>query len=361
MEKYFFILGRNQVLSRIEIVSFLEARKIKFEELFFEDNYLVLNLEKDFGFNIEEFGGVLKFGKILFSGKNKEFIDYLSKGEIVPSDKFTFSVSGNLDLAEFLKDKFKGEKKKAMLKHGKGQIKFQDGEKIGFVNSEFNFFLKDFKGIIYFGLSTENYDSSEVERRDMGKPVRREALAISPRLSKILINLSGVKKGDLLLDPFCGVGGVLIEAILKGIRVYGVDKDGGAISSARKNFEWVEKEYSPRIKYFLKNMDSGKISGVDFDGVATETPLGILLKKRVNDLEAKKIINKFESFIVIILSRLSQVKKKNARIAITFPVVGRNHVDVGKVCEKSGLEIVYGPIEEKRPDQFISRDILVFK
>jgi len=195
----------------------------------------------------------------------------------------------------------------------------------------------------------------------MGKPVRREALAISPRLSKILINLSGVKKGDLLLDPFCGVGGVLIEAILKGIRVYGVDKDGGAISSARKNFEWVEKEYSPRIKYFLKNMDSGKISGVDFDGVATETPLGILLKKRVNDLEAKKIINKFESFIVIILSRLSQVKKKNARIAITFPVVGRNHVDVGKVCEKSGLEIVYGPIEEKRPDQFISRDILVFK
>jgi hypothetical protein len=37
----------------------------------------------------------------------------------------------------------------------------------------------------------------------MQKPIRREELAISPRLAKILINLSGAKKNNLLLDPFC--------------------------------------------------------------------------------------------------------------------------------------------------------------
>lgn len=361
MTKYFFILGRNTKLSRLEILSYLEARNKNLEEEFFVDNLLVLNLEKDFSFNSNDFGGVLKTGKIIFEGNKKEFSNYLNGDEIVPSDKFTFSVSGDLDLAEFLKEKFKKEKKKGMLKHGNKNLKFQDGERIQIVNTDFDFFLKEYKGKIYFGLANSVYDSSFSENIDMNKPIRREALAISPRLSRILVNLSGAKKGDLLLDPFCGVGAVLIESLLLGINVYGVDKDFSAVESAKKNLLWLKNEFNFDAKYSLKRADSRRLESKNFDAIATETPLGVLLKKKVNDFEAKKIISNFEGLIIPILRSIREVKKEKAKIAITFPVVGKNHVDIEKVCNESGLDLLYGPILESRRDQFISRDILVLK
>ena len=78
---------------------------------------------------------------------------------------------------------------------------------------------------ILLGIAEQIYDSTGVKNRDMNKPVRREALAISPRLSKILINLSEAKPHDKLLDPFCGIGGILAEALIKRINVHGIDKD----------------------------------------------------------------------------------------------------------------------------------------
>jgi len=354
------MLGRNPELSRAEVIEFLKARNRTHKEILFEKNILIIETNDGEKFNIQEFGGIMWLGQITFEGVENEFTKHIDKTEIIPADKFSYTIFGNQD-EQIIKDKFKKEKKKAMMKHGRRQIEFQGGEKHSLPKSDFYIFYNKIGDIIYFGIVNQSYDNTGVKNRDMNKPIRREALAISPRLSKILINLSGSKPHDLLLDPFCGVGGIIQEALLKRINVHGIDKSKEAVVSAEKNIKWLKSQYNIKVNYKIENSDSRNAPDLQFSGIATEAPLGKLLRKKPNNNEAKQIIQNFEAYIIPILRRLKTIKKSSAKIAITFPVIRKIHVDVQKISEKTGLKIYIKPILESRSDQFISRDIIVFK
>lgn len=356
--KTFFILGRNPELSRREILEFLKSRKRTYKEILFEKNFLIIETNEDEKFNIQEFGGTMWLGQITFEGTNQELEKHLNQTEIIPADKFSYAIFGNQDI-QILKDKFKKQKKKAMIKHGRKQIKFQDGTRQEIPKASFYIFYHEHKKIIYFGVTTQSYDSTEVKNRDMHKPIRRESLAISPRLSKILINLSGAKPRDLLLDPFCGVGGILQEALLKQIKTYGIDKSRQAINDAKTNLKWLTTKYKINTTYKIENNDSRKTPDLQFAAIATETPLGKILRGKPDDNEAKQIIQNFEAYIIPILKKLKSVKKPSAKIAMTSPVIRTFHVDIQKIAKKTELKIYINPILESRPDQYISRDILV--
>lgn len=45
-----------------------------------------------------------------------------------------------------------------------------------------------------------------------------------------MINISGIKEG-VLLDPFCGIGSILQEAVLMGFDIRGVDIDKNCIDA----------------------------------------------------------------------------------------------------------------------------------
>lgn len=358
--KTFFILGRNPELSRQEVLEFLKARNRTHTEILFQDNILIIETREGERFNIQEFGGVMYLGTINLEGTKEQLEEYLKANEIIPSDKFSYAIHGDLD-TQVIKEKFKREKKKASQKHGQKLLHFQDGHKAQNPKADFHIFLHEHNNIIYHGLATQNYNAEDVKKRDMQKPIRREALAISPRLSKILINLSGVKPYDRLLDPFCGIGSILQEALIKKINVYGIDKEKQATVDAQTNLKWLSQEYTVQTKYTIENNDSRRAPDLQFSGIATETPLGKLLTKKPSDNQAKQMITNFEAYMVPILKRLKKVKKPSAKIAITFPVIRKFHVDAAKLAKRSGLSIYIQPILESRKDQFISRDILVLK
>ena len=48
--------------------------------------------------------------------------------------------------------------------------------------------------------------------------------SLHPRLARAFVNLTGISKGELY-DPFCGAGGILIEAALCGFIAVGSDID----------------------------------------------------------------------------------------------------------------------------------------
>ncbi len=358
--KTFFILGRNPELSRLEILEFLKARNRTYSEILFQENILIVKTNKGEHFDIQEFGGIMHIGKITLEGNIKDLEKYLEKNEVIPSDKFSYAVHGNAD-TQILKEKFKKEHKKASQKHGRKLLQFQDGSKIQNPKGDFHIFLHKEKDIIYHGLVTQSYDPNPVKKRDMQKPIRREALAISPRLSKILINISGAKSHDKLLDPFCGIGGIIQEALIKKINAYGIDKDKQATIDAKENLNWLSSQYKISAKYEIENNDSRRAPDLQFKAIVTETPLGKILRKKPSDNQAQQIIQNFEAYMVPILKRLKKVKKSSAKIAITFPVIRNFHVDAQKIAIRSGLNIYIKPILESRKDQFISRDILVLQ
>ncbi len=60
---------------------------------------------------------------------------------------------------------------------------------------------------------------------------------LMPRMARALVNISQAKEDDLLLDPFSGTGGILVEACLVGIRCIGVDVQNKLVRGAKVNVE----------------------------------------------------------------------------------------------------------------------------
>jgi tRNA (guanine10-N2)-dimethyltransferase len=63
---------------------------------------------------------------------------------------------------------------------------------------------------------------------------------LMPRMARALVNISQAKDGDLLLDPFSGTGGILVEACLVGIRCIGVDVQKKLVRGAKVNIDGLD-------------------------------------------------------------------------------------------------------------------------
>jgi tRNA G10 N-methylase Trm11 len=265
-----------------------------------------------------------------------------------------------VDVLLYLKQRFRKEQLKATEKKLTGNIKLQSGEIVNSLSSHLvqeQYFVFD----DCFGRMIESCDYEKIEQRDMKKPVRREALSISPRLAKILINLSGVRENETLLDPFCGIGTVLQEALLQNINVIGVDKDKQAIEDAKTNLEWFK---FPKSDYTLINDDSSKVKVRDVKGIATEPDLGELQKRIPSEQKAKEILAGFELLMIKVLNNLKP--KVHGKIAFTSPLIQTDKkkiaCDFENIAKKTGLKIAKGfPISEFREDSIVGRSILVME
>jgi len=80
-------------------------------------------------------------------------------------------------------------------------------------------------------------DRATVAGRAMPRLPFRRPVSLPPRLARTAVNLTGVRPGDTVLDPFLGTGSLLAEAALLGARVYGIDADPGMVRGALRNFD----------------------------------------------------------------------------------------------------------------------------
>lgn len=360
--KYFFVLGRNPELSKAEIYFYLFSKNIFFKEIFAEKNLLFLDLNTDFNLKISDLGGTIKLGNFFIFKNEKEFYHYLNNNELILEDKFSYSVLGNISEELFI-NKFKKDKKKAILRRKGRKIRFQDDSFSFLFNVDFEILALN-KREIFFGIVNQIYDSSMDEKIDMLRPVRRQELSISPRLSKIMINLAGLNKGDLMLDPFCGAGSILMQALLKEINCLGVDKDSFAIDSARKNLDWLKRTFGFNANYELIKTNSLKIKKSGFDGIVFEPFLGHLLRKNPTMKEKIFLIKDFEKKIIPFLDKFKKIKKPKARIVMTMPYFSDIQVKLTYLESSSGLKTlslngIKFPINEERKENFLNRQIVV--
>lgn len=97
---------------------------------------------------------------------------------------------------------------------------------------------------LYLGIFKKKIDKSYQERkphlRILPKPV-----SLAPRIAKAMINTLGAKQNEIIIDPCCGTGGLLIEAGLLNKRTIGIDIDKEMIYITKSNLE----------HYKIKNYD----------------------------------------------------------------------------------------------------------
>lgn len=93
--------------------------------------------------------------------------------------------------------------------------------------------------------------------------------AIFPKLSRALVNLSGVQPGEPFLDPFCGTGSLLIEASIVGAEPVGIDLARKMVRGARRNSIKYGQPWLGLVRADSRSLPIGQVGAV-----ATDIPYG---------------------------------------------------------------------------------------
>jgi tRNA (guanine10-N2)-dimethyltransferase len=109
------------------------------------------------------------------------------------------------------------------------------------------------------------FEERKVQNRPYFSPV-----SLHPRLARALVNLSRIKEGQTLLDPFCGTGGVLMEATLVGAKTIGSDIDERMVKGANENLSSLNIE----SELFCADISEVKDRVAEVDAIATDPPYG---------------------------------------------------------------------------------------
>lgn len=107
------------------------------------------------------------------------------------------------------------------------------------------------------------FETRKVAHRPFFSPI-----SLHPRLARALVNLARVPEGGSLLDPFCGTGGVLLEAGLVGAQIVGSDLREDMVDGSRAML----KEWG--LEASLQAMDVGEVPARlgPVDAIATDPP-----------------------------------------------------------------------------------------
>lgn len=96
---------------------------------------------------------------------------------------------------------------------------------------------------VFSALELVGKHSKGFRKRMPGKRPVFSPFSLHPKLARTMVNLSGAVEGDIILDPFCGVGGISIESSMMGIGNICVEIIYRWASGCRENVIWVDPQY----------------------------------------------------------------------------------------------------------------------
>ena len=120
------------------------------------------------------------------------------------------------------------------------------------------------------------------------------------KLTRVMINLIGMKEGETVCDPFCGTGTTLLEAESMGIHGIGFDFNEKMCMISKENL----KVNGYKSKVFNSDFQELTKISQDFDGIVTDLPYG----------RSSKVSEKPEE----ILKRFFSILPRRKRIAIMY-------------------------------------------
>lgn len=419
--KYAFILGRVYTLSLAELLQWLTNHGVTYKVLACAPEVVVL--ETDRPLDAEKLqpalGGVIKIIRLLdtFQKKGKEYpsnalvnyfnfkrikSDYL--GEYPGKKQFGVSIY-SLDpairfreeagrIAFFIKKLLRDEdiSVRAVLPQfpamalssvqvNENQLLTKGSEIVVVSGTQRVFVGKT--------LTVQNYE--DYGRRDYQRPSRDEKTGmIPPKVAQSMINLAGpLRPLDYILDPFCGSGTILQEAILLGLRAVGSDSDQQAITNSERNLEWFRNRYHVAPgRYKLFQSDAAEISlqlpKFSISAVVTEGTLGPIYGKVPKKPEMARNFKNLSKLYGQVFEEFKKFLPAGQRVALCLPAyrigmhdyIYMENVDFARnsgytVVDPIPVELVKkykflrvtgrGSIVYDRKDQVVAREIIILQ
>ncbi|MBI5613605.1 methyltransferase domain-containing protein [Candidatus Gottesmanbacteria bacterium] len=211
-------------------------------------------------------------------------------------------------------------------------------------------------------------------RREYGRPYSDAKRGMLPiKIARMVANVARRPDRKLLLDPFCGMGSILGEALVSGWNVIGSDISEEVLVRSKKNIEWLASEENlsaGRFKFFLSDAThiSKHLKPNSVDAIVTEPYMGStgIGEGSLSIEKVKNIAKGLEKLYLGCLKDWQIVLKPQGIVVIAIPrfyFSGRvfyvkNVVDR---CEMLGYTTKAGPIEYSRPQAKVRREFFVFE
>ncbi len=364
---YVFVPGKNWKLSLAEVAVFLETRKCQFKIADLSKFFFTLTVEEALEPSlIDDLGGIIKIGWVMSRLSSETVVnaflyakkqaqeeteeelsaDYVADEAFkASSEKCVFGVSLYFEGRQFLRhakemqrfmgNYFKGELASRGVKarfmgfprnRKLPQLTHVEVLKTGLIEKSAEILFCVGREQTYVAKTIAVHNPFEFQKRDVERPVQRKIFSIPPRLAKIMANLSSCAPGKVLLDPFCGVGTILQEAMLTKAQVIGIDINPWCVKASYTNLAWLKDEYKIEDgRYTVLLGDSRRLTDkVDVDSVdciATEPDLGPALRHLPTESYARGIAGKLKPLYGSFLEGAYRVLKGGGKLVITSPYI----------------------------------------
>ena len=214
-------------------------------------------------------------------------------------------------------------------------------------------------------------DIDAYAKRDQARPARDAKVGmLPPKLAQILINLCGpLPAGARVLDPFCGTGVVLQEAILMGYKAYGTDLEQRMIDYTKKNLDWLIKDGDNSV-YSLSQGDATSFKWEQpIDAVACEGFLGQPMSLPPVEIKLKAEKQRCGAIVLGFLKNLSEQIESGTPVVIAVPAWLRpsgkySRLEILDEIERLGYNQLNKSREGLlyyREDQVVARDIIILR
>jgi len=264
MNYLFEISKEHKTLPKSEIISILKSKKIGFEVIESNEDVLIINSninENTLKKIAERLAYTFYLDKFLFSSSPS--IKEIKKLAISNSLKIKGTIaikyknrSKTIDSQTFVKCLAEIYSKNRLVNLEDPEIELRV-----FINEK-----KIYVGLKILRINRTQYEERKVQNRPFFSPI-----SLHPKLARALVNLSLIKSGETILDPFCGTGGILIEAGLIGAKIIGNDIEEKMINGCKKTFDFYEiKNY----KLFCNDVGDIKNTLSKVDAIVTDLPYG---------------------------------------------------------------------------------------
>lgn len=390
MPKYILMLGQASDLAKLEIWSVFDSVK---KSPNFGQNFGILESTLTAEEIIKKLGGTIKVAEYI-----DELPELLSINEnwwlkqIKANKKINFGFSLYNDQAKNYQKikKIALAVKKNLSQSGQAArlVTSQSAElssvivtKNKLINNELIFIYDQNRYLVGRTLAVQDF--ADYAQRDMDRPGRDDCSGmLPPKVAKMLVNLGGSKK-ETILDPFCGSGTVLQEAILLGYtKIYGTDSSAKACQDSKNNLAWLQKKYNLQFDSKIYQADARKLSQylslALTDCLISEPYMG----------PAKEIIknNKLDYFLslqqelsqlyVAAFKEFKKILKPGAKIVFVFPIFNLNDRQIHTLDVKSISRLGYtlvkiplnlkqlsknGQVVYQRPQQKVAREITIWQ
>ncbi len=401
--------GSNRDLSKLEISSLLE--RIKPKELSFQewkDNLLLTLSENEKGQflkHLENTGSIVKAGSLeieenlqrekYWLSDFKNLIEHTlqrnykhSKKQVkisisiqTTSRELTTNIhrkiqeiirntSNDLDIPIKLL-KFKNETyEQTPFQYHKENMNKRGFEITGFV----------IKSKIFLGITRWVTNPLLDIRQDEGRKVRFFTHGTSIKLARSLVFLSQIQKDEILLDPFCGTGTILLQGLRIGVDVIGVDNDPKCFRATKENLNQFSLQHPAKArmkdKWKVFKLDSRNLSAIlsnKVGAIVTEPYLGPFLAELPDEDEAENIMSELENLYIAVLRTSKIFLKPNSKVVIIIPEYQYedNMVispDIERIAKDSSLKLenesaffsIKIPVAIGREHNIIGRKLVIF-